>query len=199
MLGRLLGETRPLEEWTPQPELRVMETSGYRGHPQRLDRLFDYFNTDFPVDKGSLEVVDGRRLADVEDLWYPEGFFDIVLTAEVLEHVANVDAALPELYRVLDPNGHMVLSAPYVHGWSRTSTRVQRWRGRDVHLYPPEYHADHTLVYRIYGRDLLSQLSAVGFSVLFTRLERLEHAVAEMEFVVASKAPFVDISHFVRA
>jgi predicted SAM-dependent methyltransferase len=197
MLGRLLGEYAPLERWSPQPDLRVMETSGYRGHPPRLAGLFDYFNTDFPGQKDVLDTIDGRRLADVEDLWYPDGFFDVVLTAEVLEHVAVIKAALRELYRVLDPNGYMVIRAPYVHEWRRTSVRVQRWQGRDVHLYPPEYHADQTLVYRIFGRDLLSQLADVGFTVLFTKVQRPEHAIAEMEFVVASKAPFVDITHFV--
>jgi len=195
-LGRLLGETGPLEHWEPRASMRILETSGYRGHPQRLARLFDYFNTTYlpPTDLPS--TIDGRTTADLEDLAYPDGFFDVVLTAEVLEHVQRIEPALTELHRVLDPNGYAIISAPYVHAWPRTSVRVHRWRDRDVVLYPPEYHAENTLVYRVFGRDLLAQLRDVGFSVVRVHFGRVEYAIAPMDIIVASRAPFIDLSPF---
>ncbi len=195
-LGRLLGEVAPLERWTDRRGLRLFETSGYRGHPPRLERLFDYYNTHYRPAQDSPAEIDGRTTADLEDLPYPSAFFDVALSAEVLEHVASIDRALRELHRVLTPTGFAVISVPYVHDWKRTDIRVHRWRGKDVFFAPREYHADDTLVYRIYGRDFLDQLSDVGFSVLFLSFSRSRHAIAGMDMIVASKAPYFDISCF---
>jgi SAM-dependent methyltransferase len=196
VLSRLLRETAPLEEWRARGEMRLLETSGYRGHPPRLARLFDYFNTHFLPPTDLPEVIDGRTTANLEDLPYPDAFFDIILCAEVLEHVSRIELAVPELYRVLDPDGFAVITVPYVHGWRRTSTRVQRWHDRDVHLYPAEYHADETLVYRIYGRDFLTQLRDAGFGVAFVTVTDPTAAISETDVIIASRAPFVDISGF---
>ncbi len=196
VLGCMLGESGPLEHWPARASLRVLETSGYRGHPPRLARLFDYFNTRYAPITDLRETVDGRTTADLEDLPYPDGFFDVVLTAEVLEHVQRLEPALAELHRVLDGGGFAIISAPYIHAWPRTSVRVHRWHDRDVHLYPPEYHAEDTLVYRVFGRDLLDQLRALGFSVLYLRFSRPALAIPEIELIVASRASFIDASHF---
>jgi SAM-dependent methyltransferase len=195
-LAGILGEGLPLEGWTPRPELRLFETSGYRGHPPRFQRLFDYFNTQFLPPDDLPATIDGRTTANLEDLPYPDGFFDLVVTTEVLEHVGLIDKALAELHRVLDPMGHALITVPYVHEWPRTSTRVHRWHDRDVFLYPPEYHAEETLVYRIYGRDFLTALRDAGFGVTFLRVTRPDLAIAEMDLIIASKAPYLDISAF---
>ncbi len=50
--------------------------------------------------------------ASAEDLPYPSGFFDIVFSNEVLEHVRDDRAAVQEAYRVLRPYGHLVVFAP---------------------------------------------------------------------------------------
>jgi hypothetical protein len=151
VLSRLLKKMAPLEAWQERDDMRLLETSGYRGHPPRLGRLFDYFNTQFlpPAD-----------------------------------------------LRVLDPGGFAVITAPYVHGWERTSTRVKGWHDRDVHLYPPEYHGEETLVYRIYGRDFLAQLRDAGFGVAFAKVIDLSAAITETDVIIASKSPFVEFTGF---
>jgi SAM-dependent methyltransferase len=61
----------------------------------------------------------GRRLPDVgwvlmEDERVPEsdGAFDLIISVEVLEHVADVERATRELGRVLAPGGRLVLTTP---------------------------------------------------------------------------------------
>lgn len=42
----------------------------------------------------------------------PDGAFDLILSVEVLEHVADVELATRELGRLLAPNGRLVLTTP---------------------------------------------------------------------------------------
>ena len=53
------------------------------------------------------------REASAEDLPYPEGMFDIVLSHEVIEHVSDDRKAVAEAVRVLKaPGGRLVIFAP---------------------------------------------------------------------------------------
>jgi len=64
--------------------------------------------------------LDNIRTASAEDLPYPDGTFDVVLSHEVIEHVADDRRALAEAVRVLrtpdpgagQPGGRLVLFAP---------------------------------------------------------------------------------------
>jgi SAM-dependent methyltransferase len=195
-LAAVLGERAPLANWASRPHQRMFETSGYRGHPRFLGDLFEYYNLPYepPPERDSGKPLDPHRGADIQDMHFPDGFFDVVMTAEVLEHVPDEKRAISEIARVLAPGGHLVLEVPYVHAWERTSSRVHRWHDRDVHLAPPEYHAEHTLVYRIYGRDLLSALATAGLTVAHLDLEMPGLGITQQSVIVATKGPYVDLT-----
>jgi 2-polyprenyl-3-methyl-5-hydroxy-6-metoxy-1,4-benzoquinol methylase len=50
--------------------------------------------------------------ADIVDLPFEDGSFDVVVSFETIEHVAEPERALDELKRVLDPEGVLVISTP---------------------------------------------------------------------------------------
>lgn len=61
-------------------------------------------------------VSDGLAVRAVaEQLPFVAGSFDTVLATEVLEHVHDAEAALAEVYRVLRPGGHALLTVPFVY------------------------------------------------------------------------------------
>lgn len=197
-LAGLLGERRPLAQWSPRPEVRMFETSGYRGHPRFLPGLFDYFNLPYaaPPEDDSGPAIDARTGADVQDLQFPDGFFNLAMSAEVLEHVPDARAAISELARILAPGGHLVLEVPYSHEWDRSFVRVHRWHGRDVYLYPPEYHAEDTLVYRVYGRELLADLGGAGLATAHLNVDIAELGISPQPVIVATKQPYIDLAGF---
>lgn len=53
-----------------------------------------------------------KRLADAMDLPYEEGFFDIVVSFDVFEHIEDDKKAVSEVYRVLKKGGSLVYSVP---------------------------------------------------------------------------------------
>jgi ubiquinone/menaquinone biosynthesis C-methylase UbiE len=52
-------------------------------------------------------------VSDICDIPVPNGSFDAVLCAEVLEHLPDPQRALGELSRVLRPGGRLLLTAPF--------------------------------------------------------------------------------------
>ncbi|TVO72557.1 MAG: class I SAM-dependent methyltransferase [Sedimenticola selenatireducens] len=52
-------------------------------------------------------------LGVVEDLPYQNNVFDIVVCTDVLEHVFDLHKAISELYRVLKPEGMLIIRVPY--------------------------------------------------------------------------------------
>lgn len=50
--------------------------------------------------------------ADITCLPFPDHYFDVVICAEVLEHIHNQHAAVEQIIRVLKPSGLLVVSVP---------------------------------------------------------------------------------------
>ena len=54
----------------------------------------------------------GTLSADITNLPFADGAFDLVICSEVLEHIPEHHSALTELVRVLKPGGNLVVSVP---------------------------------------------------------------------------------------
>ncbi len=63
------------------------------------------------------------RAEDIESgLRYEDGYFDSVVSADVIEHLLDVRAALREMVRVLRPGGRLVLATPNVASLKRRAS-----------------------------------------------------------------------------
>lgn len=60
------------------------------------------------------------KLCDLEkEFDLPGDFFDVVTAGEIIEHIYNIDKFLSEIYRVLKPEGILVLSTPNLAAFGR--------------------------------------------------------------------------------
>jgi SAM-dependent methyltransferase len=63
-----------------------------------------------------------------EQLPFPPGLFDLILSNEVIEHVQDDRAAVAEMVRALRPGGRLVLFCP--NRWYPVETHGVYWRGQ---------------------------------------------------------------------
>jgi len=105
---------------------------------------------------GHFPGLDIYLTAEPRALPYADGSFDAILSCGVLEHVADPDASLDELRRVLAPGG-----AVYVFKLPNRLSYLE-WVARRIGLYYHGAHPDD----RVYGRrSALELLDRHGFEV----------------------------------
>lgn len=173
-MSRALGRPDVMARWPVDKSIRILEPSGFRGRPRMLAEKTDYVPISYP----------GETL---ERLTYPDASFSHVVAADVFEHVRRDEEAFREVHRVLRPGGFLFLQVPYDHD-RHTFVRVQPVGDEDRHVLPPQYHdAEHSLVYRIYGHDLLARLGALGFEVTYVSLELPRRGISRQDMILAQK------------
>ena len=123
--------------------------------------------------------------ADVENLPFDDGRFDLVVHSETLEHVFDPDLAMREIRRVLRPGGRQVYTVPLVPG-RRSRQRMRRGSGGEpVHLLEPSFHGlegEYPVVWEL-GDDFLARRGR--------RIERLiydDRGANPMVFAVVERA-----------
>lgn len=92
---------------------RVLDVGAGVGQYRSLFSHCEYKTQDFgqePRTVGQYTPLD--FVCDILDIPTPDGSFDVILCAEVLEHVPEPIKAVHELARILRPGGAMLLTAP---------------------------------------------------------------------------------------
>lgn len=82
----------------------------------------DYVAADLPGNPQATLVLNGDATVPVED-----GSFDVVMSTQVLEHVADPALYLSECFRVLRPGGRMLLSTHGVFVYHPDPVDYWRW------------------------------------------------------------------------
>ncbi len=105
---------------------------------------------------------------DLQDLSLKSDAFDLVITCDVLEHVADIPRSLSEMARVLKQDGVMLSTHPFT--WRQNSfVKAELRNGSLIHFVEPEYHGNPvnpekgSLVFTVPGWDILEMCLNSGF------------------------------------
>jgi hypothetical protein len=115
-------------------------------------------------------VINGIRHEDVAGLSFRDDSLRMIVSQDVFEHVPDIEAALRETHRVLEPGGRMVFSVPFYYWRDVTVRRAEIVDGQVVELLPPEYHGNPTdaeagsLVFYEHSWDILDRCREAGFA-----------------------------------
>ncbi|MEI8324259.1 MAG: methyltransferase domain-containing protein [Betaproteobacteria bacterium] len=98
---------------------------------------------------------------DIQNISYPEEYFDFVIANHVLEHVEDEELALREIIRVLRPGGHAILQTPYARCLSTTlADHAINTASARLAAYGQEDHV------RLFGADIVGQFERSGLSAM---------------------------------
>ncbi|EKD57107.1 MAG: type 11 methyltransferase [uncultured bacterium] len=65
---------------------------------------------------------------------FHSNFFDIVSANQIIEHLVNVDRFASEIYRVLKPNGYLILSTENLSSWHNIFALILGWQAFSQHI-----------------------------------------------------------------
>lgn len=134
---------------------RVLHVAPEAGIEQRIRRLAP---AEYVAGDLSPRLPHHRRL-NVEQLDFPDGYFDIIVCNHVLEHVDNPDAALAEFNRCLAPGGHLVAQTPF-SPLLRNTFEMNKPVTPD---FAAQYfgQGDHV---RLFGADIIDRFRSAGLA-----------------------------------
>lgn len=88
--------------------------AGYERYRESLVHARSVCLTDIDVRNDRID-----RVMDAQDITFDDESFDVVVAIEVFEHLSDPTQAASEVYRVLRPGGHALISVPFlfrIHG-----------------------------------------------------------------------------------
>jgi SAM-dependent methyltransferase len=115
----------------------------------------DYFPVDIDTSNPLI-----REAIDIQDIPYPDGYFDVIYCSHVLEHVPDDRRAMGERYRVLKSGGWAVLQVP-INARSETTIEDPDINTRELRS---RFYGQHDHL-RYYGLDYAERRKDAGFTV----------------------------------
>jgi SAM-dependent methyltransferase len=115
-LLQVSGEERDLDAALARLDGNVLDVgcSGRR-LASRLPSGCTYTGLDYPDTATAMYRTRPDVFADACRLPFADGIFDAVVLKDVLEHIADPDAALAEIARALRPGGQLILWIPFIY------------------------------------------------------------------------------------
>jgi ubiquinone/menaquinone biosynthesis C-methylase UbiE len=142
------------------------------GHGDFLRPVHDktQFSYGLDPDKEALEkntFIKNKTAGDADKIPFPNDFFDIVISAWVLEHLADPTKAFTEIYRVLKPGGKVVFLTPNAWNYNIWIIRLIPERFHDFFtrkLYGRQEHDTYPKQYKINSiKHIAETLEPIGF------------------------------------
>lgn len=155
---------------------RIHESSPCGPASEKIARdCIGYIPTQFYPDTPYGESKNGIRCENLECMTFPDNYFDLVITQDVVEHVMHPDRAFADIARTLKPGGAHLFTVP-IFPRKKTLVRALDVDGVIQFLEEPDYHgnpvdAKGALVVREWGEDIVdfiqecSELSTTVYTV----------------------------------
>lgn len=140
--------------------LHVAPSDIFSEHIKKLSNI-EYVPADIaPIDEATVKL-------DLRDIHFPDDSFDAVICSHVIEHIKEDQKAIGEIYRILRPNGWVLIAVP-IYGettYEDSAVNSDYLRGK---IFGNSGHV------RLNGLDLSRKLQSAGFEVKIFSIDDLE-------------------------
>lgn len=99
------------------------------------------------------------KVGDVHKIPFGNESFNTIFCGEVIEHFANQEKAMKEIYRVLKPHGELILSTPNI---ANLRCRIKLLIGKDID-------DDKGHIHLLTKKQLINLLESNGFKIIFLK------------------------------
>ncbi len=172
--------------------IAIMDSDAFSPISKQLKGLVGYTCTSYMPDCsfGSL-LGPGHYNIDIQRIDFENNYFDIVLSSDMMEHVRNINSAHNEIFRVLTAGGVYLFNVPYDSSLNLNRVLVDTSGDLDIFMEQPHYHGDPLtgaiLSYRIFGKQIFSDLSDMGFCVELKLINKVENLIIDGDLFRAVK------------
>lgn len=162
---------RSLVDVAKLTNLNVYNTEAHSAVHQALAPMKNYVCSEyFGNDYQSGEYVNTVQHQDLMNLSFPDQSFDLIISADVFEHIPDPYQAHREVFRVLKPGGRHIFTVPFDQAQYLDDLRaIVEDDGSINFLKPPIYHHDPLrvdegcLVFSMFSIEMLVRLRRIGF------------------------------------
>lgn len=124
-----------LNQFNPKDNITIADFGG-------VTWSYNYFKISFPnstiysinMVKEHIDRVANPIVTNVLKTPLKSNFIDLVFSGDTIEHIIDTDRFIEEVYRVLKPNGYLILSTPNLSDWLN---RIFLFLGLPPHNYNP--------------------------------------------------------------
>jgi len=117
LISAVLGKNSflsSLESFIPRNDLHIYNTESKGAIHGVLSKMKNYVCSEyFGEQYTSGSYVDGILHQDLQNLSFADNSFDVVISAEVFEHIPDTYKAFKEVHRVLKPGGRHIFTIPF--------------------------------------------------------------------------------------
>ena len=157
----LLGKSEALAECVSElAGYRILNTCSSGVIHDALKELPGYVCCEYFDDVPNGRYKGNVLCVDLMDIPLEDDSFDLVISEDVFEHIADYPKALKEIRRILAPGGFHIFTVP-VHEGKRTKPRTELtkkvWHGDPIRK-------EGVIVYTDFGSDLVHILKKYGYN-----------------------------------
>lgn len=117
---------------------------------------------------------------DITQIPEKDAQFDLIICYHILEHVVDDIKAMNELFRVLKPNGTVLIQTPFKDGEIYEDYAITSESERLIHFGQE----DHVRIYSVDG--LKKRLESVGFSIIVNQYKKEEYLGFSNEIILVA-------------
>jgi len=158
----------------------IYNTESYGNIHNQLIKNKRYISSEYFGKKyKSGEMIKGFLHQDLMNLSFKNNSIDIILSSDVFEHIPKPYSAHHEVFRILKKHGCHIFTVPFYSNQYKDNNRAFiNKKNQIINLKTPIYHLDGirpkkgTLVYNIFGKEMLSKLEQIGFKVKMQKLSK---------------------------
>ncbi len=186
-----------LQSFSEVADIHILNTCSSMAIHKALKGAKGYVVSEYWDNTEPGQMRKGVQSQNLMSTTFDSNSFDLVITEDILEHVADPKKACKEIGRILKPGGYHVatISVFWEHPLSRR--RALMHNGKVKHLLPPVYHGDPNrpqgaLVFVDFGADIVEKYCSVtGPTEIYWSLENRED---EDRFAIFHNMVFVSKS-----